>query len=188
MPEITLPAEVPAPPRNPSPPPARSASAPAGPMTNIPPTITASRPSTVPPDTAPAPRTQSSLPARLPPEAEIAPIGTVSVMSGSAAPLEIPRAGQGPSVPARAFSVPQIKSLEKGAYYLQLAALSKAELVEPELARIGRTYPLVIQTVENQGRLLYRILLGPVSSGESRALLSRFKGVGYADAFIRHES
>jgi cell division septation protein DedD len=104
-------------------------------------------------------------------------------MSGPTAP---PVQGRGPAgAAARPFSAPQITRLEKGKYYLQLAAFSKAELVEPELARIGKAYPLVIETAERQAKPLYRILVGPVSPGESGALLNRFKKIGYADAFIR---
>jgi hypothetical protein len=86
-----------------------------------------------------------------------------------------------------AFSVPVIEDLERGRYYLQLRAFGKAELVEAELSRIGNDYPLVIQ--KNAGGVtessVYRVLVGPVSLGESGALLHRFKSIGYTDAFIR---
>jgi hypothetical protein len=79
------------------------------------------------------------------------------------------------------FSAPVIYDLEGGKYYLQLRAFGRAELVEAELSRIGNNYPLVIQPTDS----VYRILVGPVSLGESGALLQRFKGIGYDDAFIR---
>jgi hypothetical protein len=79
------------------------------------------------------------------------------------------------------FSVPVIHNLEGGKYYLQLRAFGRVELVEAELSRIGKNYPLVIQSADS----VYRILVGPVSLGESGALLQRFKGIGYNDAFIR---
>jgi hypothetical protein len=94
------------------------------------------------------------------------------------------------SVPAglpvgSAFSVPLITNLERGKYYLQLGAFSKVEAIEPEIARIGGTYPLAIQNGGTSERPIYRILLGPVNLGESGALLERFKKIGYADAFVR---
>lgn len=83
------------------------------------------------------------------------------------------------------FSVPVISRLEKGKYYLQLGAYHKAELVEPELSKIGTVYPLTIQNSESPEGPLYRILLGPMNLGESGALLQRFRGIGYHDAFLR---
>lgn len=97
-----------------------------------------------------------------------------------------PSQGANIPVPAgSAFSVPLITNLERGKYYLQLGAFSKAEAIEPEIARIGGTYPLAIQNGGTSERPIYRILLGPVNLGESGALLERFKKIGYADAFVR---
>ncbi|MHB9293062.1 hypothetical protein Holit_02180 [Hollandina sp. SP2] len=83
------------------------------------------------------------------------------------------------------FSVPVISRLEKGKYYLQLGAYHTAELVEPELSKIGTSYPLTIQNSGSKDQPLYRILLGPMNPGESGALLLRFRGIGYLDAFLR---
>jgi cell division septation protein DedD len=74
--------------------------------------------------------------------------------------------------------------MEKGKYYLQLAALSRTEQVESELSKIGRSYPLAVQNVGS----IYRILVGPINPGESGPLLQRFKGIGYKDAFVRQGS
>ncbi|MDR3333615.1 MAG: SPOR domain-containing protein [Treponema sp.] len=89
------------------------------------------------------------------------------------------------STTAQTFSVPMIMGLEKGKYYLQLGAYSKPESVELELSRIGRSYPLTIQKGGPSEKPFYRILLGPLNLGESGALLQRFKGSGWSDAFIR---
>jgi cell division septation protein DedD len=98
-----------------------------------------------------------------------------------------PSSSQGASTPppGPVFSVPFISSLERGRYYLQLGAFSKAEAIEPELTKIGKTYPLAIQNGGTAERPIYRILLGPVNLGESGALLERFKRTGYTDAFVR---
>jgi hypothetical protein len=88
---------------------------------------------------------------------------------------------------AAGFSVPVISRLEKGKYYLQLAAYTLPELVETELLKISTVYPLAVQEGGNAEKPLYRILIGPVNLGESGALLQRFKVSGYRDAFIRKE-
>jgi hypothetical protein len=142
----------------------------------------------------------------LPEEAEIAPIAhpaeddqtidpsliidaityPAADFQGPLAPVipPIPEASRSAGFPPK-FSVPLIRRLEKGKYYLQLGAYHKAELVEPELAKIGTVYPLAIQHAGMPELPLYRILLGPLNLGESGTLLQRFRGIGYHDAFLR---
>ncbi|MDR1899916.1 MAG: SPOR domain-containing protein [Treponema sp.] len=84
-----------------------------------------------------------------------------------------------------AFSVPVIAGLERGKYYLQIGAYSRVEAVESELSKIDRVYPVAVQNSGSTEKPVYRILLGPVNLGESGALLQRFKGMGYGDAFVR---
>jgi cell division septation protein DedD len=138
----------------------------------------------------------------LPPEAEITSLGS----SSSESPAEAAETAIDPSMIIPSWedsspspgqqtseqsgeslflSVPVITSLEKGKYYLQLRAFGKIELVEAELSRLGKKYPLAIQPSEGSKGSVYRILLGPVSLGESGALLQQFKSIGYDDAFIR---
>jgi hypothetical protein len=136
---------------------------------------------------------------RIPPgmaAAEIAPIERIQSIPPAfpAAPPqgEIPPFPSPPpepeSVEKTAFSAPLINSLERSKYYLQLGAFTRTELVEQELVKIGKNYPLVVLRGEQSGKSLYRILLGPVSQGESNALLQRFKNMGYKDAFLRQGS
>jgi cell division septation protein DedD len=77
-----------------------------------------------------------------------------------------------------------ITNLERGKYYIQVAALSRADSVERELARIGNSVPRAIQRSGTLETPIYRILIGPVNLGESGALLQRFRGI-YNDAFVR---
>ncbi|MDR1957159.1 MAG: SPOR domain-containing protein [Treponema sp.] len=149
--------------------------------------------------------------AELPPEAEIAPIPNAPLaipaqtaqaidptfiippLANSQRELQltpqIPPIPASPPLHAGQFSVPVISRLEAGKYYLQLGAYHTPSLVELELSKIGGTpYPVTIQQVpnaQNPARSLYRILLGPLNLGESDALLRRFKGIGYPDAFVR---
>jgi hypothetical protein len=114
------------------------------------------------------------------------PVEETTLLPGELASGSVTKQEELPS--GLVFSVPVINSLEKGKYYLQLGAFSKAEAVEPELTRIGKTYPLTVQNSGSREKPVYRILLGPVNLGESGALLQRFKGIGYGDAFIRSGS
>ena len=82
------------------------------------------------------------------------------------------------------FTAPLISSLEKGRYYLQIAAYSKAETVQSEISRIDSSLPVAVMNAGSEEKPVYRILIGPVNLGESGALLQRFKG-SYKDAFVR---
>jgi hypothetical protein len=86
----------------------------------------------------------------------------------------------------RRFSVPLITSLESGKKYIQIVAYNKPEDVENQLTQIGQSYPLVVQPGgKNPEKPLYRILIGPLNSGETGPLLQQFKQSGYHDAYIR---
>ncbi|MHC6203985.1 SPOR domain-containing protein [Breznakiellaceae bacterium SP9] len=86
---------------------------------------------------------------------------------------------------APVFSVPSIDKLEKGKYYVQLGAFSQPAAVEKELTRLGISYPRRVQPAGTPDKPVYRVLVGPCSLGESNALLQRFKGLGYKDAFVK---
>ena len=116
---------------------------------------------------------ETAAPAAAPVVAAAAPV--------AAAPISAVPVTPAPSVK---FSAPLIISLEKGKYYIQVAAYSKTDSVETELARIGSSWPLAVQTAGTDDKPLYRVLVGPLNLGESGALLPRFKQ-SYQDAFIR---
>ena len=80
-------------------------------------------------------------------------------------------------------SVPLIYSLEVGKYYLQLASYSRPEYAQYEISRIDSKLPVAIMNAEVAGKSVYRVLVGPVTLGESGALLQRFKG-SHKDAFV----
>jgi len=81
------------------------------------------------------------------------------------------------------FSVPRIYELNRGSYYVQLAAVDTPESVESAVNLIDRSYGPVVY---KDGDSWYRILLGPLNQGESAAVLQRFRSIGYRDAFVRH--
>jgi outer membrane biosynthesis protein TonB len=83
--------------------------------------------------------------------------------------------------PVTNFSARTINSLDRGKYYVQVAAQPE-NLVENMLNQIDRSFaPVVLKGTDN----LYRILIGPLNQGESAAVLARVKSIGYKDAFVR---
>jgi len=86
-----------------------------------------------------------------------------------------------PPVNDQNFSVKTISQLDRGQYYVQIAALP-AETVENAVRQIDQRFNPVIF---KDGTNLYRVLIGPLNQGESAAVLARFKSIGYKDAFVR---
>jgi len=78
-------------------------------------------------------------------------------------------------------SIRTIDRLDRGKYYVQVAALP-SDLVENVFMQIEKGFaPVVFKGADN----MYRILIGPLNQGESAAVLVRFKSIGYKDAFVR---
>jgi hypothetical protein len=87
--------------------------------------------------------------------------------------------------PLRELSIPIVGTLERGKYYVQIGAFSRAELTKSAVSRIDGSYPLIIQAAGSDTAPMYRLLLGPLNLGESGAMLQRLKSIGYKDAFVR---
>jgi cell division septation protein DedD len=100
-------------------------------------------------------------------------------------PVETP-AAYAPSAEFSPFQAPLISSLEQGKWYVQIGVYSRPDNVEDEISRIGATSPVAIQNIGSDTSPMFRVLLGPLNQGESGAMLQRFKSIGYADAFVRH--
>jgi len=83
------------------------------------------------------------------------------------------------------FQAPLIGELERGMWYIQVAAYTRPDYVEEEINRIGNEYPLAVQNIGSDTSPLFRVLLGPLNQGESGAMLRRVKSIGYKDAFAR---
>jgi len=80
------------------------------------------------------------------------------------------------------FASRTVSQLDRGKYYVQLAALN-AEMIDSTVRQIDpRFEPVVYKDRDN----LYRVLIGPLNQGESAAVLQRFKSIGYNDAFVRY--
>jgi cell division septation protein DedD len=121
-----------------------------------------------------------------------APATAGTAMAGTAPTNPTPETAS--AIPARTlpvgngispFTVPVINSLETGMWYVQVGAFTHPRSVENEIDRIGTAYPTVVQITGTESNPVYRVLLGPLSLGESGAMLQRFKSIGYKDAFVR---
>ena len=87
-----------------------------------------------------------------------------------------------PVVTIEPYSGERLNTLDSGKYYVQVAADRSFENAQTILTGIdGNFSPFVFV----RGDEWYRILIGPLNnSGESAAVLQRFRTIGYSDAFI----
>jgi hypothetical protein len=128
---------------------------------------------------------------------QIAPLGRETTSSGGGALTLVPAEERPPvsdtastesvstSAAPQSFSVKTVQTLDAGAFYLQMGAYRYPTMVESELDRIGRDYPLLVEQSGSGDAPLYRILIGPMSEGEAGALFQQFRRNGFPDAFIR---
>jgi hypothetical protein len=84
-----------------------------------------------------------------------------------------------------AVSIPVIRQLDKGSYYIQLGIYGTPAALQEAVVKIPATYPLLTQSLGNTAKSSYRLLVGPLNEGESNASLLYFRRYGYKDAFIR---
>jgi len=82
------------------------------------------------------------------------------------------------------FNTPIVSSLERGKWYVQIGAYAMAEHVENAVNRVGTTGPVVVHSVGTDTNPMYRVLLGPFSQSESKAMMQRVRANGH-DAFLR---
>lgn len=74
-------------------------------------------------------------------------------------------------------------SLEKG-IYIQIAALQDSKSLDEVCGKYGEDYPIKLVELQNNGKNLVRVLIGPVNRDEYGAVLERFKSFGFKDAFV----
>lgn len=82
-----------------------------------------------------------------------------------------------------ARSAENLLSLDKGSYYVQIAAFSAPSNIRETLAKYGRDYPVTLVPLASGGAT--QVMIGPLSVDEYAVVLERFKSYGYKDAFIR---
>lgn len=74
-------------------------------------------------------------------------------------------------------------TLEKG-IYIQIAALQDSKTLDEVCGKYGEDYPIKLVELQNNGKNLVRVLIGPVNRDEYGAVLERFKSFGFKDAFV----
>ena len=85
---------------------------------------------------------------------------------------------------APSFNALIVSSLERGKWYVQIGAYARAEHVENAVTRAGTTDHVVVHSVGTETNPMYRVLLGPFSQSESKAMMQRVRAGGH-DAFLR---
>ena len=76
-----------------------------------------------------------------------------------------------------------LSSLDKGTYYVQIAAFSAPSNIRETLGKYGRDYPVTLVPLASGGAT--QVMIGPLSVDEYAVVLERFKLYGYRDAFVR---
>jgi len=88
------------------------------------------------------------------------------------------------TVSRNVFTAPTITSLQMGKFYVQIAAYSNYEAVNPEIARIDSSLPVAVMDAGTPNSPLYRVLIGPLTLGEAGAIIQRVR-LTHHDAFVR---
>lgn len=86
--------------------------------------------------------------------------------------------------------LPVVSALERGAYYVQVAAMSSSENAARAVQLLngeGTGYPVAITTQRNGDRDIYRVFVGPLTADERGTALYTVRNRGFHDAFLRAE-
>ena len=85
-------------------------------------------------------------------------------------------------VTASLDGLPLVSSLDRGAYYVQIATYKDAANAWKVVNDHSKKYPIAI---ERSGSDSLKVCVGPVKKDECGAVLERFRGFGFKDAFVR---
>lgn len=100
------------------------------------------------------------------------------------APEPAPEPDPEPSAPPQP-ELPLVTDLDRGAAYVQVAALSSAQSVRRAIESLGTGLPVAVLSQEADGRSLYRVYVGPLSDAEKGSALFHIRNRGFRDAFVR---
>ncbi len=94
-----------------------------------------------------------------------------------------------PAAPAPESSFPLVASLQRGAYYVQVAAMTSEESARRAVTRLNGTAGLPVSVLSQQERdtAVYRIVVGPLEPDERGTALFMLRSQGFRDAFLRRE-
>ena len=77
-----------------------------------------------------------------------------------------------------------VTELRNGGSYLQLGTYGSMEVLYTQIERISEAYPSIVLTMGEEDNQLYKLLIGPISRDEKGIIMTRFRSMGYGDAFL----
>ena len=89
------------------------------------------------------------------------------------------------TVPAAIEELPVVATLADESYYLQVGAYTSAMTARVTVDALSTAYPMTVLPLEEPGRVVYRVLVGPLEEDETGTLLFFLRAKGYADTFVR---
>lgn len=81
------------------------------------------------------------------------------------------------------YVVPSLKNLRSGSYYIQVASLGNTDNIKNFVDKYSCKYPIVL--VQNSGKTVYQMMVGPLNIDEYGSVDEKFKAYGFKDAFVR---
>jgi hypothetical protein len=125
--------------------------------------------------TAEAAEPEETAPEEEPSEEAVAE--TTSTETTSAETTEEPEVSAG--------DLPIVRQLEARSFYLQLGVFSRPASADRAMQRLGNRFPYAVFPAEQNDRVLYKVLIGPLTDDEKGAVLYWVRANGYEDAFLR---
>jgi len=77
-----------------------------------------------------------------------------------------------------------VTELRNGGSYLQLGTYGSVDVLYDQIEQIDDFYPSIVLTMGNEENRLYKLLIGPISRDEKGIIMTRFRSLGYLDAFL----
>lgn len=77
-----------------------------------------------------------------------------------------------------------VRELRNGGSYLQLGTYSSVDVLYSTIESISDAYPTIVLTMGERDSQIYKLLIGPISRDEKGIVITRFRSLGYGDAFL----
>lgn len=77
-----------------------------------------------------------------------------------------------------------VRELRNGGSYLQLGTYSSVDVLYSTIESISDSYPTIVLTMGEYEEQVYKLLIGPISRDEKGIVITRFRSLGYGDAFL----
>lgn len=77
-----------------------------------------------------------------------------------------------------------VRELRNGGSYLQLGTYRSQDVLYNTIKSISDHYPIIVLTVGEGNSQMYKLLIGPIMRDEKGIVITRFRSVGYGDAFL----